>query len=81
MELVIWKNDSTVNTKVFETYTKGDKKEAIVISSKHTLAHAIKLAWILIKNHNWLLTSAISDKSVEVKVKSNKKYYKAKAKK
>lgn len=79
MELVIWKKDSTFYTKVFETYTKGDKKEALIISSKNALGHAIKLAYTIITNYKWLKSSNIAEKSIAVI--SNKKYYKAKVKK
>ena len=74
MELVIWKNSNTLYTKIFETHTKGNKKEAIVIKSNSTLIHAFRVAKLLILNHKWFNLSAVSDKHTDT-IKPVKRYY------
>lgn len=74
MELVIWKNKGSLYTKVYQTYTKGDKKEAVVIKSKSALKHALRLAYYILVNYKWLLTSIETDKSVDT-VKPVRRYY------
>lgn len=61
MELVSWKvkdtNKSIFNTKIWEKFrnTKGKNKgKEFVVSSNSKFIHALKLAWIIVKNYKWL---------------------------
>jgi len=73
MEITIWKSKGNYNTTIYETYKASkDKKGSITLVSKNNFIQALKIAYNVIINYKWLLTS--SDVEV-VKTNNSKKYY------
>jgi hypothetical protein len=78
MEITIWKSKGSINTTIYQTYKASvDKRATVAITSTNKFIHAIKVAFNVVKNYKWLLTSSEAET-----VKSNtKKYYPKNSKK
>jgi hypothetical protein len=72
MEITIWKSKGSINTTIYQTYkASGDKKATVTIVSTNKFIHAIKIAFNVVKNYKWLLTSS----EIETVKSNTKKYY------